>query len=104
MLFALSSDSVVPLSGAIAIALLVVGLVAAFVLKAVVMKVIGLVLTAALALLLWSQRTELKECADKVAAGVQTAGTEVDTTCRFFGKDIRVTLPGGEPDAPSTGG
>jgi galactitol-specific phosphotransferase system IIC component len=98
---ALTADSVLPLSGAVAIALLVAGLVVAFVVKAVVMKVIGLALTVVMALLIWSQRTELKDCADKVGAGIEAVGTEVDETCRFFGRDVRVKLPG-EPDPPPT--
>ena len=42
---------------------------------------------ALLALLVWTQRSSLDECADKVREG----GLRVDTTCSFFGRDIKIS-------------
>ena len=68
------------------IALLVVAmLVVAWVIKKVVGKVIAIVLLGGLALGVWTQRSDLKKCADDVK--LNPAGV----TCHFFGSDIHVT-------------
>jgi hypothetical protein len=95
MMMALTTKSVLPLSALVAVALLVLGLAIAFVIKAVLMKVLGLVITVVLALALWSQRAELNNCADKITAGVQDVSQREDVTCRFFGRDIEVPMPSG---------
>lgn len=73
-------------AGAILLALIAVWLV-----KQVVTKVLTVGLLLALAGLVWSQRTELSECADNVEASI-AAGLQPDTTCTFFGR--AVTIPG----------
>lgn len=68
-------------------ALLVVAIAGAWVMKEVTQKVVLVVIVGLLALLVWTQRTALDECADKVREG----GIRGDTTCSFFGQDIRIT-------------
>lgn len=71
--------------------LVLVALVAVWVVKQVVTKVLTVVVLLALAGLLWSQRVELNDCANSLSETV-TSGFTSDTTCTFFGRDV--TVPG----------
>ena len=79
---------------------LVVGAVASFwVMKSLVQKLIVAVLLAVLAFAVWSQRTALQDCADKVEANYERVGTTVtvfDTECSFFGTTITISDPRSE--------
>jgi hypothetical protein len=66
-------------------------LLAVWVVKEVVKKVLTVVILLAIAGLAWSQRAELTDCADQVRTTID-AGAEPDTTCTFFGQ--AVTVPG----------
>lgn len=66
-------------------------LVAVWVVKQVVTKVLTVVILLAIAALVWSQRAELVDCADHVRVTVEQ-GLAPDTTCTFFGRDV--TIPG----------
>jgi protein-S-isoprenylcysteine O-methyltransferase Ste14 len=66
--------------------------VSAFVVKAVVGKVVTIVLLGGLAVLVWSQRQTLQDCADRVGATLG-AGAVDDTTCTFFGRDVTISAP-----------
>lgn len=73
-------------------AVLVLGAIAsAWVMKTIMQKVALVVILGLLAVLVWSQRSSLDECADKVreasAGGVRT----IDTTCSFFGRDVQIS-------------
>ena len=71
--------------------------------KHVVTKVLTVAVLLALAFIVYSQRTELVDCADSVNATL-AAGLAPDTTCTFFGQDVtvpgRTTLLG--PDSTTT--
>jgi hypothetical protein len=68
------------------VALLVVAMVAAaWLAKKVLGKVVAVVLLGGLALGVWTQRSDLKKCADQVKVD------PVGVTCHFFGSDIHVT-------------
>ena len=69
----------------------VLALVAVWVVKEVVKKVLTVVILLAIAGLAWSQRAELTDCADQVRTTID-AGAVPDTTCTFFGQ--AVTVPG----------
>jgi hypothetical protein len=59
--------------------------------KTVMQKVALVVILGLLALLVWTQRSSLQECSDKVkAAGTAINQPDVDTTCTFFGRDIQI--------------
>jgi hypothetical protein len=75
-------------AGAIVFALGAVWLV-----KQVVTKVLTVLVLLALAGLVWSQRAELTDCADRVQTAIASALHE-DTTCTFFGQDV--TVPGAQ--------
>ena len=80
------NTSLFTVTGAVLIALAAVWLV-----KQVVTKVLSVVVLLAIAGLVWSQRTELTDCADEVRTTIG-AGAYDDTTCTFFGQDV--TIPG----------
>lgn len=70
--------------------LLVLGAVAsAWVMKSVVQKVVVALVLMLVALLVWTQRESLDECADKV----RTVGFTGETTCTFLGNDINISAP-----------
>jgi cobalamin biosynthesis protein CobD/CbiB len=83
--------------GIIATTGLVVGAIASFwVIKSLVQKIIVAVLLGLLAFAVWSQRTALQDCADKVRANYERTGTSVvvfDTECSFFGFSVTISDP-----------
>jgi hypothetical protein len=98
MLLGLTVDGVATTAAIVAIVLLLAGLAIAFFVKAVVMKVLGLVVTIVLALLLWSQRASMQDCADQVAQDVEQSGVgAVEAECSFFGFDVTVKVPTTRP-------
>ena len=76
------------------VVLLVLAVVASWIMKEVVQKVVAVAVLGVLALIVWSQRTNLQSCANDIAA--EQTFTEgdaaVDPTCEFFGRDVRVPL------------
>jgi hypothetical protein len=76
-------------------AAVVLALAGAWILKAIVGKVVSIVVLGVLAVAVWSQRESVQDCADRVGATLE-AGAVDDTTCTFFGRDVTVTSPLGE--------
>lgn len=72
------------------VALVALALASAWFLSAVAQKVAVAVILGLLALLVWTQRAALQECADKVRAGARFDDPGVDTTCSFLGRDIEI--------------
>lgn len=81
-------------------ALFVVGAVLSFwVMKTIVSKLLVAGLLVLLAFAVWTQRTSLQDCADKVQGNFERVGTEVtvaDTDCSFFGATITISDPRGD--------
>ncbi len=79
---------------------LAVGAILSFwVMKSLVQKLVVAVLLALLAFAVWSQRTALQDCADKVEANYERTGTAVtvfDTECTFFGLTVTISDPRSE--------
>jgi hypothetical protein len=75
------------LAGAVAAAIVI-----AWVVKAIVSKLLALAVMAGVVIAVWSQRESLQECADRVGATL-AAGAVDDTTCTFFGRDVTVGSP-----------
>ncbi|MDW3212882.1 MAG: hypothetical protein R8G01_02715 [Ilumatobacteraceae bacterium] len=75
----------------VVVALVGLALVSAWIMKEVMQKVALVVILGLLALLVWTQRSSLQECSEKVrAAGVDLNDPDVDTTCSFLGRDIEI--------------
>jgi hypothetical protein len=90
--FGLDFDTVRNFALVVIVAAVVLAGVTAFVVKAVVGKVVTIVLLGGLAVLVWSQRQSLEDCADRVGATLG-AGAVDDTTCTFFGRDVTISSP-----------
>ena len=71
----------------VVLVLLALAFAAAWLMKTVAQKAALAVILGLLALFVWTQRTSLEECADKVRDG----GIQVDTTCDFFGREVSVS-------------
>jgi hypothetical protein len=86
------------------VGVVLLALAAVWLVKQVVTKVLTVAVLLALAFVVWSQRAELVDCADRVRDTL-AAGAHDDTTCTFFGQDV--TIPGrdsllGPEDAGTT--
>jgi cellobiose-specific phosphotransferase system component IIC len=93
---ALALDAAKNIAFAVA-GIFVVGAVAsAWIMKTIVQKVVTALVLVILAFAVYSQRTSLQECADKVQGNVGRAGTSVsvlDTECSFFGITVTISDP-----------
>ena len=70
--------------------------------KTIVQKVATVFVLALLAFAVFTQRTSLQDCADKVQGNFDRVGTDVtvtDTDCSFFGMTITVKDPRVDDDA-----
>lgn len=77
------------------VALVLIALLAVWIIKQVVTKVLTVVVLLALAGLLWSQRAELTDCYDQIGGTIAASGAR-ETTCTFFGRTVTV------PSLPNT--
>jgi hypothetical protein len=71
----------------VVVALIVAAVASAMLAKAFAQKAALVVILGLLALLVWTQRASLDDCADQVRAN----GPGGDTTCAFFGRDIEIS-------------
>ena len=71
---------------------IVIGLILMKVVSSIIGKIISLVIFIAIALAGYSQRAQVIDCTNSVKAQA-TATASVDTTCTFFGQDVKVTVP-----------
>jgi hypothetical protein len=70
---------------------LVVGLILMKVVSSIVGKIVSLVIFVAIALAGYSQRAQVIDCANAVKNQATTTAS-VNTTCTFFGQDIKVKV------------
>lgn len=62
-----------------------------WIIQKVVVKIITVAVLVALAVLIWTQRTSLQDCAGKVRDRIeQGIDADTKTTCTFFGQDVTV--------------
>jgi hypothetical protein len=71
---------------------IIVGLILMKVVSSIIGKIVSLVIFVAIALAGYSQRAQVIDCANSVKAQA-TATASVDTTCTFFGQEIKVKVP-----------
>lgn len=90
-MLAVTLDQAKSIAAIAVVGLLVLALGSAWIMKTVAQKVALVTILALLAVVVWSQRSSLQECADKVRAEARTQVTSVDTTCTFFGQDITIS-------------
>ena len=90
-MLALTLGQAKTIAALVVVVLIGLAIASAWIMKEVMQKVALVVILGLLALLVWTQRTSLQECSDKVrAAGVNVNDPDVDTTCSFFGRDIEI--------------
>lgn len=91
---AMTLESAKNIGIAVAVGLVALMLLMAFVIKNITAKLITVVILGGLAFGVWTQRSSLQDCADRVKdRGV--AVTSSDVTCSFLGSDVKVSVPGG---------
>jgi high-affinity Fe2+/Pb2+ permease len=93
-MLALTVDAAKNVAVAVTIGFVILALVAASAIKNVTYKIISVLLMAGLALGVWTQRSNLQDCAHSVK-DKSAQGDFSSTTCEFFGSDVRV--PGVTP-------
>jgi hypothetical protein len=76
---------------AVALGLGALAVVAVVMLHSIAQKLAVAAIFGLLALLVWSQRSSLEECADRVRETV-AADVATDSTCSFLGRDITVKV------------
>lgn len=92
---ALSVESVETGSIVAIVVVVLLALLAVKLLASMVMRVISLVVFAALGIGIWSQRANMVDCADQVRTAVE-AGADAAAArivCEFFGYEVDVALP-----------
>ncbi len=95
-MFALSLDAAKNAAIAVVVVFLVGSLAAAWIMKTIVQKAATAGVLLLLAFAVYSQRTSLQDCADKVKGNFAREGTSVtvtDTDCSFFGTTVTVKDP-----------
>lgn len=88
---ALTLDSAKNIGIALAVALVVLMVVTAFVIQNVTAKLLSVLIIGGLVFGVWTQRS-LQNCAAKVKARA-AAGDKSDVTCSFIGTDINIVAP-----------
>ncbi len=95
-MLALTLDQAKNIAIAVAVVFVVGAIAAAWLMKTIVQKVAVIAVLAVLVFAVWSQRTALQDCADKVQAGFELVETDVtlaDTECSFFGISVTISDP-----------
>ena len=71
---------------------IVLALIAMKVISSFSGKMVSLMMFLAIALAGYSQRASIIDCANKVQSQA-SAQSSVDTTCTFFGRDVKIKVP-----------
>jgi hypothetical protein len=88
---ALTYESAKNIGIAVAVALIALMVISAIVIKNVTAKLITIVIMGGLAFGVWTQRSSLQDCADKVRDRGTAVGSDV--TCSFLGSDVNISVP-----------
>jgi hypothetical protein len=95
-MLALGVDAAKNIAVAVVIGCVVLALVAASAVKNVTYKIITSLLMAGLALGVWTQRSQLQDCAQQVKDKAASGDTS-PTACTFFGSEVHVPHAGITP-------
>lgn len=90
---ALTLETAENIAIAVAVGLVALMLVLAFVVKNITAKLLSIVILGGLAFGVWTQRSSLQDCADKVSARGVLGVTSGDVTCSFLGSDVTISAP-----------
>lgn len=95
-MLAITLDTAKNIAIAVTVIFVVGAVVAAWVMKTIVQKLATAFVLVLLAFAVYSQRTSLEDCADKVKGNFERVGTDVtvtDTDCSFFGMTVTISDP-----------
>lgn len=92
-MLAVTVETAKNISLGVLVGLLLLGYLAVKITKSVTQKAFTLLITAGIALGVWTQRANVAECADKVRDQALAGGVPA-TSCRFFGSDVEISIPG----------
>jgi hypothetical protein len=92
VLLALTLETARNLALAGVVVFVALAVLTALLMRSIAQKIAFALVLGLVAVLVWSQRASLDDCADRVRASVE-AGATTDTTCSFFGQDVRVAAP-----------
>ena len=95
-MLALTLETAKQLAVSVVVIFVVGAFLAAWIMKTIVQKFATFFVLALLAFAVFTQRTSLQDCADKVQGNFERIGTDVtvtDTDCSFFGVTITVKDP-----------
>jgi uncharacterized membrane protein YfcA len=99
---ALTLETAKQLAIAVVVIFVVGAFLAAWMMKTIVQKLATVFVLGLLAFAVFTQRTSLQDCADKVQGNFERIGIDVtvtDTDCSFFGATITVKDPRLDEDA-----
>jgi|TARA_R110002110_G_scaffold287541_1_gene501993 uncharacterized membrane protein YfcA len=99
---ALTLETAKQLAIAVVVIFVVGAFLAAWMMKTIVQKLATVFVLGLLAFAVFTQRTSLQDCADKVQGNFERIGMDVtvtDTDCSFFGATITVKDPRLDEDA-----
>jgi protein-S-isoprenylcysteine O-methyltransferase Ste14 len=85
---ALSLETAKTIAIVAAVGFLAFAIISAWVIKSVTTKLIMIALTVALAFGMWTQRTNLQDCAN--TARENAGAMRANVTCSFFGTEVNV--------------
>jgi predicted aspartyl protease len=92
MVAALDAERVATLGILLVLALAILGIVIAGLARAIVVKVVALVVVLGLIAAVWSQRQALQDCVERVQDTL-TEGASGAAACEFLGLDVDVKAP-----------
>lgn len=95
-MLALTLETAKQLAVSVVVIFVVGAFLAAWIMKTIVQKFATVFVLGLLAFAVFTQRTSLQDCADKVQGNFERNGTDVtvtDTDCSFFGVTITVKDP-----------
>ena len=101
-MLALTLETAKQLAIAVVVIFVVGAFLAAWMMKTIVQKLATVFVLGLLAFAVFTQRTSLQDCADKVQGNFEPIGIDVtvtDTDCSFFGATITVKDPRLDEDA-----
>ena len=91
MVVALTLGQAETIAVLIVVGLAVAAVLSAWLMKEITQKIVLVLILCLLALLVWTQRSSLQDCANGVREQTRGGVGTIDTTCTFFGQDITIS-------------
>lgn len=104
-MLALSLDEAKTIAIGLVGVFLVGSVAAAWIMKTIIQKIAVAAVLVIFSFAVWTQRTSLQDCADKVQESYGLDGVNprlVDTDCSFFGTTITISDPRDDPESGDT--